>query len=70
MNILVLEDGDKWRLWIQDDVSLEVAGPRLFRANPPNIQFVHDLKAQALIDASKLEEYVAANRAQKTKRKA
>lgn len=60
MKILVEPEGQRFRLMCADGrVSCMPAGARLFRAPPlPDIQFSHDLFADAASDARKLQAYV------------
>lgn len=60
MKILVEPEGRRFRLVCADGrMSVAPAGPRLFRAPPlPDIQFAHDLFADAQKDALTLQRYV------------
>lgn len=60
MKILVHPEGQRFRLMCADNrMSVMPAGGRLFRAPPiPDIQFTHDLAANAAKDALTLQRYV------------
>lgn len=53
------DDTGAFELWVRDDrMGAMPAGPRLFRADPPDIQFAHAELEPAEADARKLQTYI------------
>jgi hypothetical protein len=51
-------DSERWLLQVTSYSSTSPAGPRLFRANPPDVHFSCDTEAEAKTNAATLQEYI------------
>jgi hypothetical protein len=71
MEIIVTDEPEGFRLWISECNGMSVlpAGARLFRANPPDVKFVHANRKDAEADAKKLQKYIATYRLAERERK-